>query len=162
MTSAAPATPSPRTWGAIKRWITKRYPEVPALTVDELRDELAAPAPPLLLDVRSQAEFDVSHLRGAQRARRIDEALAAVQGLPTETAIVAYCSVGWRSAGLVQALRRQGYSNARNLEGSIFEWANRRLPLARGEATATTVHPYDRVWGRLLAPELRHRSNRES
>jgi hypothetical protein len=42
-----------------------------------------------------------------------------------------------------------------NLEGSIFQWANEHRPLVRDGQRETRVHPYNAVWGRLLAPEVR-------
>ena len=37
----------------------------------------------------------------------------------------------------------------------IFEWANEGRPVVRDGREVEAVHPYDAVWGRLLAPERR-------
>ena len=67
-----------------------------------------------------------------------------------------YCSAGYRSGKLAERLQAAGYTNVRNLDGSIFKWANERRPLVRGESEPVTkVHPYSAIWGRLLAPEAR-------
>ncbi len=107
----------------------------------------------MLVDVRTPEEFAVSHLAGA---RRVDpeagaEALAA---LPRDTAIVVYCSVGWRSAAFAERLRAAGFTHVQNLQGSIFAWANEDRPVVRDGQAVRAVHPYDAVWGRLLRPEL--------
>ena len=48
-------------------------------------------------------------------------------------------------------MRRHGvYTNVRNLDGSIFQWANEGRPLVRGNQRVQDVHPYDENWGRLL------------
>jgi rhodanese-related sulfurtransferase len=73
---------------------------------------------PLLLDVRTKAEFERSHLRNAQQIapNAPGPLLQEVKDRP----IVTYCSVGYRSAALAERLRAEGYSNVLNLEGSIF------------------------------------------
>ena len=44
-----------------------------------------------------------------------------------------YCAVGYRSAEMATQLRAAGFTNVRNLEGSIFQWANEHRPLVHGE-----------------------------
>lgn len=143
----------------VKAEVRRAFPEVPQLGTTALHEWLgdAARPAPLLLDVREPDEFAVSHLRGARRARDIDEALPLLAGVAPDAPIVAYCAVGYRSSALVRELRARGYTNVSNLEGSLFEWANRGLPLHRGERTARTVHPYNWWWGRYLDKSLRAR-----
>lgn len=71
--------------------------------------------------------------------------------------IVAYCSVGLRSAEYVERLQHQGFQKVFNLRGSIFSWANEGYPLEAAGHAATKVHPYNDRWGKLLRPELRYR-----
>ena len=129
------------TWPAIKARIAKEFPKVKSIGTAELAK---AEPKPVLLDVRTAAEFDVSHLSGA---RRVDpDAAASKVALPKNTPIVTYCSVGYRSAKFAQRLQDAGFTNVRNLEGSIFQWANEGRPVEPG----TKVHPYDKKWGVLL------------
>lgn len=138
--------------------VRARFPDVARISTDELAAWLAdgtRPAP-LLLDARTREEFDVSHLPGAAFLPHDAGDLPASDG----RAVVVYCSVGYRSAMLVRRLAEAGYADVRNLEGSIFKWANEGRALARdgageGEVSASAVHPYNAEWGRLLAPELR-------
>ena len=102
---------------------------------------------PVLLDVRTAAEFDVSRLAGATRV----EPDAATVALPKNTPIVTYCSVGYRSAKFAQRLQEAGFTDVRNLEGSIFQWANE----GRAIEPAGKVHPYNKKWGSLLNAPLR-------
>jgi rhodanese-related sulfurtransferase len=127
--------------------------------VDELSEALRSGDPesrPILLDVREEKEFAVSHLPGAIRVAPDSDvaSLAALEAVGKDAAIVAYCSVGYRSSRLVAALYAEGFTNARNLEGSIFEWANRGLPLERDGVRVEEVHPFDEDWGRYLKQEL--------
>ena len=109
----------------------------------------------MIIDVRSEAEFAVSHLRGARNCVSVWQVKAALE---TNTwPVVVYCSVGYRSSALAEKLQRSGITNVWNLEGSLFAWANEGRPVYRGETTLkpVRVHPYDAKWGQLLKPELR-------
>jgi rhodanese-related sulfurtransferase len=137
-------------WAAVKARIRKEFPTVRAMTTSELAAALGTPAEPkpLLLDVRTAAEFEVSHLANA---RQVDPDAAATEvRVAKDTPIVTYCSVGYRSAVFSQRLQAAGFTNVRNLEGSIFQWANEGRPL-----TAPRVHPYNKKWGALLNAPLR-------
>lgn len=127
------------TWPAIKARIAKEFPNVKSISTAELAK---AEPKPVLLDVRTAAEFAVSRIAGA---RRVDPEAATV-ALPKDTPIVTYCSVGYRSAKLAQRLQDAGFTNVRNLDGSIFQWANE----GRAVGPGTKVHPYDKKWGALL------------
>lgn len=141
----------------MKSLVRERFPEVPHLTTVELAAWLADPKRirPVLLDVRTRAEFDVSHIPGA---RQVDPEVPAADLLPTlpkGAPIVLYCSVGYRSADCGTRLLKAGFTNLLNLEGSLFQWANEGRPLESAGHPATQVHPYSAKFGKLLKPELR-------
>ena len=138
-------------WGAVKARIRKEFPAVPQVGTGALAARLEGERP-LLLDVRTLAEYEVSHLAGA---RRVEPGALPELGVPKDAPIVTYCSVGYRSSALAQRLRAAGYTRVENLEGSIFQWANEGRPLVRDGQPAKLVHPYDAVWGRLLDKERR-------
>ncbi|MFT5049490.1 MAG: rhodanese-related sulfurtransferase [Chlamydiales bacterium] len=141
--------------GATKHRIRAQFPDVARISVAELERRLGQPgSAPILLDIRAEREFAVSHLQGAQRADNAESARAWLGDSPMEREIVVYCSVGQRSAYMAQELARRGYTNVRNLEGSLFEWANTGRPVYRGPELAHSVHPYDKKWGRLLDESL--------
>jgi rhodanese-related sulfurtransferase len=103
----------------------------------------------VLLDARTQSEFDISHLAGASRVDPDSDELdpAPVLG---ETLVVVYCSVGYRSAAVARRLDAAGFRHVYNLEGGIFQWANEGRAVYRGGKRVEEVHPYNRAWGRLL------------
>ena len=143
-----------RAWPAVKQRIRAEFPGVRQISAESLHAMLAsADRPPILLDVREESEYRISHLRGALRIDP-DDPRPALPGVEKDTPVVAYCSVGYRSSALVERLMRQGYSDVSNLEGSIFEWANRGYPVVRDGQEVRQVHPYDREWGRLLEEDL--------
>ncbi len=139
-------------WPLLIRWIRLSFPDVAVISCEELAERLAGVGPtPLLIDARGPEEFALSHLAGARRLPEPDAQGAA--GLARDTAIVVYCSVGYRSARLARSLRQAGFTDVRNLEGSLFRWANLGLPLAGTGFGRPRVYPFHPCWGLLLEPE---------
>ena len=145
-------------WSLMLKAIRVRFPTVAQVSTDTLQAWLTESPQRenlLLFDVREPEEYAVSHLQGAQPAPSKDEALKALQGVSSDHRIVLYCSVGYRSSELAQFLMKKGYTEVYNLEGSIFAWANEGRPVYRGKERVQVVHPYDKIWGRLLKKSLR-------
>jgi sulfur-carrier protein adenylyltransferase/sulfurtransferase len=100
---------------------------VPQVTPEELRDLLAGPDPPLLVDVREPNEWDIVHLEGARLIprgalpERVDE-------LTSARSIVLYCRSGQRSGQAAKFLLDLGFANVRNLKGGINAWADKIDP----------------------------------
>src|SRR3954470_10015687 len=120
-------------WRLVDAGIRREFPQVKRISTAELAAWIAGSdrPPPLLLDVRTQAEFDVSHLPNAVRVE--PNAPAAAFSAAKDQPIVTYCSVGYRSAGLAAKLQAAGFTDVRNLEGSIFRWANEGRPVYCGD-----------------------------
>lgn len=150
---------SPRTaLGLVTAAVNRVHADVPQTDAWTLADLLADPRrrKPLLVDVRTAAEWEVSHLPGARTVPQPDPTAAPFADLPRSTPILVYCSVGWRSARAARALRAAGFTEVRNLSGGIFVWANRGHRLVRPDGRrASVVHPYTGNWGRLLEPRVR-------
>ncbi|MGI8956096.1 MAG: rhodanese-like domain-containing protein [Chthoniobacterales bacterium] len=145
-------------WFLLKRTLHRKFTDIPWITTEELAHRMADKdrIPPVLLDVRTPAEYEVSHLKGARQVDPKADAQSAAKAIPKDAPIVTYCSVGYRSGEMAERLRAAGYTRVQNLEGSIFEWANEHRPLVRSDGEhVTRVHPYNAVWGRLLAPNVR-------
>ncbi len=137
-------------WPELKRRIREKFARVQHLSTVQLAERLkAAPESLVLLDTRTAAEFAVSHLANAIHAPDVPSARAAIVQHPGKVAVL-YCSVGYRSAALVEKLQEAGLASVFNLEGSMFEWANLSRPFAK----SAKVHPFNKAWGGLLKPEL--------
>ena len=142
-------------WSVLNKTIRATYPDVRHVSTDSLAAWQAGSAPaPLLLDVRAEDEFAVSHLQNARRLDPDTQDFAMLGDLPPDTPMVTYCSVGYRSAAMAQRLAEAGFTNVVNLEGSIFAWANEDRAVYRADHIVQQVHPYDAVWGRLLKKAL--------
>lgn len=136
-------------WRFIKLWVRRKFPQVEMLSTEQLADWLASERPsPVLIDVRRDDEYAVSHLPNAQHLSTAE----AIQqfSVPEDADLVLYCSVGYRSARLAQQLQALGYDSVMNLEGSIFEWFNQGRPVVAQQTRVDQVHPYNSTWGLLL------------
>lgn len=120
---------------------------VPTVPAADLARELLQAVPPQLLDVRTPAEFRVSHLAGARFVNYDSVATAHFASLDREQPIVVYCSVGVRSEQLGERLHALGFQHVRNLYGGLFEWVNEGHPMVNATGTTTDVHPYSTFWG---------------
>jgi rhodanese-related sulfurtransferase len=144
-------------WFLLKQSLRHRFPNVQWITTAKLADWLVDKErqPPVLLDVRTEDEWNVSRLPGSRRVAPNASVEEATAGIPKGMPIVTYCAVGYRSGALATKLRAAGFTSVRNLDGSIFQWANEHRPLVREDKPVTTVHPYSSLWGRLLTDDVR-------
>ncbi|VVM06372.1 rhodanese-like domain-containing protein [Methylacidimicrobium tartarophylax] len=151
------APPPELSWERVLPAIRDRFPDVPTISTEELAKELdgSRQERPVLLDVRTVDEYDVSHLKGAIRVSPNERVGSFSHELRKDQRIVVYDSVGFRAASFTRRLQQAGYTEAKYLEGGIFKWANQGRPLYRGEKPVTVVHPSDSYWGQLLKKDRR-------
>ncbi len=75
-----------------------------------------------LLDVRSQEEWDIAHIEGAQLVtEQLGQEL--MTQWPKETPIVLHCHHGRRSLDAASYLIGHGFSNVRSMAGGIDAWS---------------------------------------
>ena len=149
----------PIAFAVVHRMTARKFPQVKWTTGAELarvRGDSTRPQP-VILDARTEEEFLMSHLVGAIRIDPYRPILRPIRRFPKDTAIVVYSSVSYRGARLADFLARQGYGNAVDLDGGIFQWANDGRPVFRNDRPTTEVHPYDGRWRWLL--ESRYRAD---
>ncbi len=111
----------------------------------------------LIIDVRRDEEFQVSHLPGAVHLDTTDKiASYLATAAPLPEVIVFYSASGVRSAKLLREMPEKWPLAGANLAGGIFAWANEGRPLINdAEEEVRQVHPESRFHGRFLAPENR-------
>jgi len=121
---------------------------VPIITVEELKDQTKDY---MLLDIREKDEYEISHLCDAVHIGYKDPDFSSLQGIDKSQPIVVYCSIGYRSEKLGQRLLENGFTNVRNLYGSIFEWANQGQPVYdSNEQITDKIHTYNRRWSKWM------------
>ncbi len=100
-----------------------------SITPRELRELLDSGRKLALIDVREPVEWDIVHIDGAQLIPQSSinsgEGLAK---LPHDRMPVLYCKTGVRSAEVLAAVKRAGFSDAVHLQGGIVAWAKQMQP----------------------------------
>ena len=141
----------------VNKLITEKYPSILHVTPKNLNDWLQPDSGKevILLDIREEDEFKISHIQGAKRAINIDSALLALFGKPKNTIIVTYDTVGLRAAAIADKLTKRDFGQVYNLDGGIFAWANEGFPLYNDSKQVHKVHPGDLWWRRYLHEDLR-------
>lgn len=93
------------------------------ITAAQARDLLSTEPQALLLDVRTQEEFDSGYIEGAKLLPydAITPETAASLAPDKAQPVIVYCRSGRRSAIAAKALRALGYQNVRDL-GGIGNW----------------------------------------
>lgn len=124
---------------------------VPLIHPRQLLDWEKSDKPLVILDTRSQEEFAVSHLSGAEFIDYDNFELSDVSQVDKESTIVVYCSVGYRSERIGEELERAGYQHVYNLYGGIFQWKNEDNQVVNNLGQPTdSVHTYNARWSRWL------------
>jgi rhodanese-related sulfurtransferase len=133
----------------LQRGISYKFRDVKWIVPKELGQWREDPArvQPVMLDARSEAEYDVSYLRGARRIDPYRPSLVGLTRFPKDTPIVVYSSAGYRGARVASWLGKAGYPNVQNLGSGLFQWTNEGYPVVRQDGPAEVVHPYDGRWG---------------
>ena len=137
--------------------VAQRFPLVTHLQQAEFKTKLASGKPPLLVDVREDTEFNVSHLQGAIHIRPdipIADAKAILLPLVDGREVVFYCSSGLRSSVVATEVQddliKSGATAVFNLRGGVFSWHNAYGALVDSRGNTDVVHPVSDAWGKLL------------
>lgn len=86
----------------------------------------------LLLDVRTQAEYDAGHIIDARHVPQ-EEVANAAETLKRfkDKVIVTCCESGMRAGAVARTLRTQGFTKVVNLRGGLQSWRAENLPLVK-------------------------------
>lgn len=124
---------------------------VPVISDDEVK-RLMTQEDIVILDIRSQEEYDVSHIKGAVFQDYDDfDAKNVVLEIAKDKKVIVYCSVGYRSEKAGEELKEAGYGEVFNLYGGIFEWVNNGNEVVDNKNTVTDkVHTYNKRWSKWL------------
>lgn len=152
-----PVRAQPSALPIIDAELRANYPLIESVSVGETERRLASAKPPVILDVREENEFSVSHLNGAIRIAPdadLNDILQIIGYNLKGRDIIFYCSVGVRSTQLADrvrdGLKAKGAARISNLSEGIFGWHNANRPLVRGSKPTIYVHPYNAIWGQLI------------
>ncbi len=124
--------------GGMTAWRTEERPvrKIELIDPDELAARVEGPEPPLVLDVRNDAEYAGEHIPGSLHipygdlAGRFDE-------LPRDRPIAAICRGGKRSGLAASILQREGFGDVVHVGQGVGAWRQGGHPVESGAASAT-------------------------
>lgn len=93
------------------------------VSISELKRILADRPDVLLLDVRTDKEWQDGHLPGAAFLDFLEDDFTAVAlTLPRTQPIALYCAAGGRSEDAMKRLSKAGFTELYNLRGGFYDW----------------------------------------
>jgi phage shock protein E len=103
-----------------------------AISVAELREQQNSGSPPVIVDVRTDAEFERGHIPGAVHIPydELDARLSELSASPFDT-IVVYCGSGRRAWSGKRTLLQNGFGRVFRLKGGILAWERAGNPIER-------------------------------
>ncbi len=112
------------------------------------------------LDAREKAEYDVSHIQNATWVGYEDFTTERVSKIPRHAQIIIYCSIGYRSEKIGEKLMKAGFTQVKNLYGSIFEWINAGYPVVDNQSRVVqNIHTYDHSWSQWVTQKNYRKSH---
>jgi hydroxyacylglutathione hydrolase len=95
------------------------------------REVSASGVGPVIVDVRSTAEWDAGHIEGARHVP-LPELEARIDEIPQDREVVLHCQGGGRSAIAAGLLKANGYTRVANMSGGFGAWVAAGLPVEHG------------------------------
>jgi rhodanese-related sulfurtransferase len=86
----------------------------------------------VLVDVRSQAEFDSGHILDARHLPQelVGQATESLKRFKDKV-VITCCESGMRSGAAARVLKTQGFTKVVNLRGGLQAWRTESLPLVK-------------------------------
>lgn len=104
--------------------------KITEVTPQQVKADLDAGKPIILVDVRDSEEFEAGHLPKALNiSRGLLEWKIGVMIPDKNASIVMYCRTGARSALTTARLQEMGYTNVRNMQGAFKAWGEAGYPI---------------------------------
>lgn len=116
------------------RRIHTQFPQVPLISSTQLKGLMDDPhraSSLCIVDTRTPEEVAVSIIPGSMTAEQYEAQREAQAG----KTVVCYCTVGYRSSAYALKLKEKGVE-AKNLEGGIVRWAQKRHSLVTPPSSA--------------------------
>lgn len=102
----------------------------------------------IILDTRKKEEFEVSHL---PNSIWVGENWKPNSKLKSSDKIVVYCSVGIRSEDYGEKMQEAGFTDVKNLYGSIFAWKDAGFKVVDTTQNETeNIHTFSKTWAKYL------------
>ena len=102
------------------------------ITPEQLLALIESDHPPLIIDVRSQGEYDAAHVPGATHIPFYAVFPRRSEISSAKEPVVVYCEHGPRAGIAKLQLWAAGFHDVRYLEGHMAKWKARGLPVETG------------------------------
>lgn len=100
-------------------------PQVNQISVQQYRQWLSSDKEnPKVYDVRTEENFKQGTVDSATRLD--NEAIAEIEKMPKDTALLFVCQIGQSSMGAAEFFRKKGFTNIYNLIGGYNAWNNKQ------------------------------------
>ena len=101
-----------------------------SISPGELAELIQLGQAPLILDVRSEKEYNEAHIPGAVNIPhdQLRDRLSEIDAAKTDE-IVVHCKSGYRAGIAEKTLVEAGYSNLRDLDGHMNAWQSGGYPI---------------------------------
>jgi phage shock protein E len=110
----------------------KQSADANSITAQALAEQIQSSQAPLILDVRSKAEFAKGHIPGALNipVDQLPDRMSEIDAAKTDE-IVLHCHSGNRAKRAEATLREAGYSNVLDLDGHMEGWKKGGYPIEK-------------------------------
>ena len=110
---------------------------VAKIDVNSAQEYVAQHENAVIMDVRTPAEYDMSHITGAMNINvQNDDFASLVAGLDKDKTYLVHCTknpANGRSARALESLQELGFSNLYSLKGGYIAWKEAELPLTEAD-----------------------------
>ncbi|MBI3784224.1 MAG: rhodanese-like domain-containing protein [Deltaproteobacteria bacterium] len=101
-----------------------------SIAAADLAQRIRSGAAPVILDVRTPAEYSAGHIPGAINIPHSELATRLAEIPASKSAeIVVHCQAGGRAAKAESTLTQAGYTNVRDLQGHMGGWVQAGFPV---------------------------------
>lgn len=107
------------------------FKPVPQITAKDLKTRIDSKKPYVLIDVRSEAEYQDGHIAGSTLIPLQILEREIEKKFPKNETLYIHCHSGGRSTQAVHLLQAKGYTNVFNVAGGILAWENEGFSLVQ-------------------------------
>jgi len=104
-----------------------------------LAEELASANPPVVIDIRTPAEWAAGHITGSINLP-LSQLKQHLDRVPHNSRVAIHCAGGYRSSIATSLLSQRGISDIIELAGGITAWEAAKLPVVTNETAPVTMH----------------------
>lgn len=102
------------------------------LTAGEFDQKIKSDENIVILDVRTSAEFESGHIKGALNADfRSANFMHTISTFDKSKTYLLYCRSGGRSLSAAKKMQQAGFKNIYDLKGGIIVWQNAGKPVVK-------------------------------